>query len=121
MNIFLGRKSTESPGNILHKWQRTQETIQKLNEKPKVSTQGQYYSKVTLLTKTFPTILIMWSLVGGNPVFWGDKEEATKWKISIIGLYPVKYIKEFLMKNKKIEIFQQNALKNKFQTAILDR
>jgi hypothetical protein len=47
-----------------------QETIQKSNEKPTVSTQGQNYSKVTLHTKTFPTMPIMWRLVGGNPVFW---------------------------------------------------
>jgi hypothetical protein len=36
------------------------------------------YFKVTLHTKTFPTMPIMWRLVGGNPVFWGDKGETTK-------------------------------------------
>jgi hypothetical protein len=65
-----------------------QETIQKSNEKPTVPTQGQTYSKVTLHTKTFPTIPIMRRLIGGNPVFWGDKGEATKWKIFIYRLIP---------------------------------
>jgi hypothetical protein len=65
-----------------------QETIQKSNEKPTVPTQGQNYSKVTLHTKTFSTMPIMWRLVGGNPVFWGDKGEATKWKIFINRLIP---------------------------------
>jgi hypothetical protein len=37
-----------------------QETIQKSDEKPIVPTQGQNYSKVTLHTKTFLTIPIMW-------------------------------------------------------------
>jgi hypothetical protein len=65
-----------------------QESIQKSNEKPTVTTQGQNYSKVTLHTKTFPTIPIMWRLVVGNPVFCGDKGEATKWKIFIYRLIP---------------------------------
>jgi hypothetical protein len=65
-----------------------QETIQKLNEKPTFPTQGQNYSKVTLHTKTFPTIPIMWWLVGGNPVFRGDRGEAIKWKILIYRLIP---------------------------------
>jgi hypothetical protein len=67
----------------LYKNKSRQETIQKSNEKPTVPTQGQNYSEVTLHTKTFPTKPIMRRLVGGNPVFWGDKGEATKLKIFI--------------------------------------
>jgi hypothetical protein len=70
------------------KWNEKQETIQKSNEKPTVPTQVQNYSKVTLHTKTFPTIPIKWRLVGGNPVFRGDKGEATKWIIFIYRLIP---------------------------------
>jgi hypothetical protein len=63
-------------------FQSKQETIQKSNEKPAVLTHGQNYSKVTLHTKTFPTIPIIWRLI------WSDKGVVTQWKIFIYGLIP---------------------------------
>jgi hypothetical protein len=78
LEILIIEISTNLSANTLK-----QETIQKSNEKPAVPTQSQNYSEVTLHTKTFPTIPIMLRLVGGSPVYWGDKGEATKWKINI--------------------------------------